>query len=81
MTALSDLLSDTETTRYAALQNRAAIDYLLLAQGHGCQDFEALLQPFFTLTNIQKMREQVKELKAENSNWINELFRQWGLTG
>lgn len=36
--ALSDLLVDEETTRHVMLQNRAAIDYLLLACGHGCQD-------------------------------------------
>ncbi|XP_066194281.1 uncharacterized protein [Sylvia atricapilla] len=32
---LSDLLEDEETIRKATLQNRAAIDFLLLAHGHG----------------------------------------------
>ncbi|TRZ06579.1 hypothetical protein HGM15179_020527 [Zosterops borbonicus] len=85
--ALSDMLSDTEITRHATLQNQAVIDYLLLAHGHGYQDFEGMC--CFNLSshsesihaNIQKLREQVKELKAENSDWINKLFGQWGLTG
>ncbi|KAF4792704.1 hypothetical protein TURU_119048 [Turdus rufiventris] len=40
--ALSDLLKDEETTRHASLQNCAAIDFLLLAHGHGCQDLEGM---------------------------------------
>ncbi|XP_015710563.1 LOW QUALITY PROTEIN: uncharacterized protein LOC107309905 [Coturnix japonica] len=39
---LSDLLIDVESIRHAVLQNRAAIDFLLLAQGHGCQDVEGM---------------------------------------
>ncbi|RMC06987.1 hypothetical protein DUI87_16440 [Hirundo rustica rustica] len=39
-TMISDLLTDEEAIRHATLQNRAAIDYLLLAHGHGCEDFE-----------------------------------------
>lgn len=38
--ALSDLLLDVDSIRHATLQNRAAIDFLLLAYGHGCQDFD-----------------------------------------
>lgn len=40
--ALSELLTDFACTRRATLQNRAAIDFLLLAQGHGCEDFEGM---------------------------------------
>ncbi|KGL78838.1 hypothetical protein N309_09731, partial [Tinamus guttatus] len=40
--ALSGLLLDVNSVRHASLQNRAAIDFLLLAQGHGCQDFDGL---------------------------------------
>lgn len=32
---LSDLATDLDSIRHAVLQNRAAIDFLLLAQGHG----------------------------------------------
>ena len=40
--ALSRLLTDVDSVRYATLRNRAAIDFLLLAQGHGCEEFEGL---------------------------------------
>lgn len=39
---LQDLLEDEETTRRPTLQNIAAIDFLLLAHGHGCDEFEGL---------------------------------------
>ncbi|KFQ43834.1 hypothetical protein N333_00029, partial [Nestor notabilis] len=39
---LTDLLMDGNSIRHALLQNRAAIDFLLLAQGHGCEDFEGM---------------------------------------
>ncbi|RMC03717.1 hypothetical protein DUI87_19709 [Hirundo rustica rustica] len=41
-TMISDLLTDEEAIRHATLQNRAAIDCLLLAHGHGCEDFEGV---------------------------------------
>ncbi|XP_077027523.1 uncharacterized protein LOC143691993 [Agelaius phoeniceus] len=37
---LSDLVSDEEITRKATLQNRAAIDFLLLLHNHQCEEFE-----------------------------------------
>lgn len=40
--ALSDLLLDVDSIRHATLQNRAAIDFLLLVNGHGSQDFDGL---------------------------------------
>ena len=40
--ALTDLLTDVDSVRHATLQNRAAIDFLLLAQGHGCEEFEGM---------------------------------------
>lgn len=39
---LSELASDVQGIRHALLQNRAAIDFLLLAQGHGCEEFEGM---------------------------------------
>lgn len=35
---LSLLATDLDTVRHVTLQNRAAIDFLLLAHGHGCED-------------------------------------------
>ena len=39
---IEKLLADQDTFHHAILQNRAAIDFLLLAQGHGCEDFEGM---------------------------------------
>ncbi|XP_055556201.1 uncharacterized protein LOC129734873 [Falco cherrug] len=39
---LSSLLLDVDSVRHATLQNRAAIDFLVLADGHGCEDFEGM---------------------------------------
>lgn len=85
--ALSDLLADEETTRHATLQNQAAIDYLLLAHGHGCQEFEGLC--CFNLTShsdsihasIQKMKDLIKDLKREKPPEFEDLMGHWGLTG
>ena len=41
-TAISELLLDVDSIRYAMLQNRAATDFLLSAHRHGCQDFKGL---------------------------------------
>ncbi|KAF1436804.1 Endogenous retrovirus group PABLB member 1 Env polyprotein, partial [Pygoscelis papua] len=39
---IESLLEDQDNLRHTILQNRAAIDFLLLAQGHGCEDFEGM---------------------------------------
>ena len=39
---LSGLLLDVDSVLHASLQNRATIDFLLLAQGHGCEDFDGM---------------------------------------
>ena len=39
---LSSLLLDIDSVRHATLQNRAAVDFLLLAHGHSCEDFEGM---------------------------------------
>ncbi|XP_068781141.1 uncharacterized protein [Struthio camelus] len=37
---LDELSQDVISVRHEVLQNRAAIDFLLLAHGHGCEEFE-----------------------------------------
>lgn len=39
---LHELLAEVNALCHATLQNRAAIDFLLLAHGHGCGDSEGL---------------------------------------
>lgn len=38
--AIGDMLTDISSVRHATLQNKVAIDFLLLA--HGCEEFEGL---------------------------------------
>ncbi|RMC03808.1 hypothetical protein DUI87_19561 [Hirundo rustica rustica] len=84
--ALSNLLNEEEITRQATLQNRAAIDYLLLLHGHRCEEFEGLC--CFNLTSraedvhaaIQKMKEMVGNIKRETEDWLGGLFENWGIS-
>ncbi|TRZ23928.1 hypothetical protein HGM15179_003199 [Zosterops borbonicus] len=67
--ALAGLLQDEEITRQATLQNRAAIDYLLLLYHHTCEEFEGLC--CFNLTSraedvrksIRQLRDMVQDIK------------------
>lgn len=76
--ALSDLLQDGETTRWATLQNRAAIDFLLLAHGHGCEDFEGMC--CFNLSSRSKsihasiagMRKLIQDVQFKQESWVQE---------
>lgn len=85
--ALSALLEDEEVTRKATLQNQAAIDFLCLAHGHGCEDFEGIC--CFNLssksetihTSIQQMRKLIGNIKTETEDWLDNIFKGWGLTG
>ncbi|TRZ07166.1 hypothetical protein HGM15179_019938, partial [Zosterops borbonicus] len=51
---ISDLVTDVGSVRHAVLQNRAAIDFLLLAQGHECEEFEGLC--CMNLDNMHKLQ-------------------------
>ncbi|RMB97109.1 hypothetical protein DUI87_26393 [Hirundo rustica rustica] len=84
--ALANLLSDEEITRQATLQNRAAIDYLLLLHGHRCEEFEGLccfnlLKAEDVHTAIRQMRERVTNIKRETDGWLSGLFTNWGISG
>lgn len=83
---LSQLLEDEETTRQATLQNRAAIDCLLLDQGHGCEEFEGLCCFNLSLhsksihTTIKKIQDQLKDLKKDAGDWFGGILSKWGLS-
>nr|XP_054485903.1 uncharacterized protein LOC129118529 [Agelaius phoeniceus]XP_054485904.1 uncharacterized protein LOC129118529 [Agelaius phoeniceus]XP_054485905.1 uncharacterized protein LOC129118529 [Agelaius phoeniceus] len=85
--ALSDLLADDETTRQATLQNRAAIDFLLLLHNHRCEEFEGLccLNLSSKAENVHKiigkMQQMVQDIKQETADWMDGLFQGWGLSG
>lgn len=39
---LGEIADDSAQTQHAVLQNRMSIDFLLLAHGHGCEEFDSL---------------------------------------
>ncbi|OWK64041.1 Pol polyprotein [Lonchura striata] len=85
--ALSNLLTDEETTRQATLQNRAAIDFLLLLHNHRCEEFAGLCcmnlssKAEDVRTSISRMQEMIHHIQKESAGWLDSLFEGWGLTG
>nr|UYV50441.1 envelope protein [Avian leukosis virus] len=84
---LGDLLDDVTSIRHAVLQNRAAIDFLLLAHGHGREDVAGM--SCFNLSNhsesIQKkfqlMKEHVNKIGVDSDpigSWLRGLFEGIG---
>nr|XP_041569561.1 uncharacterized protein LOC121469126 isoform X1 [Taeniopygia guttata] len=65
--ALSDMLTDISGARQAVLQNRAAIDYLLLTHGHGCEEFEGMC--CMNLSDHSKsIHENIKKIQNRLAN-------------
>ncbi|XP_064007782.1 lactosylceramide alpha-2,3-sialyltransferase isoform X2 [Pogoniulus pusillus] len=83
---LEQLLMDQNRLRHALLQNRAAIDFLLLAQGHGCEQFEGMC--CFNLSDhsqsihgeLKWLREHTQKIK-QNDDPLGEWLRGLGITG
>lgn len=73
--ALSALLTDTDSVRRATLQNRAAIGFLLLAQSHGCDEFEGMYCMNLS-DNSQSIHQQLSKLKELTDKLITST---WGL--
>ncbi|NXD74548.1 ERB1 protein, partial [Eolophus roseicapillus] len=80
---LEQLLVDQDSLRHALLQNRAVIDFLLLAQGHGCEDFEGMC--CMNLSDhsesihkkLQWLKEHVNKIQQEEGlldGWLKNLF-------
>ncbi|XP_066402870.1 uncharacterized protein [Molothrus aeneus] len=85
--ALSDLLYDEKMTRQATLQNRAAIDFLLLLHNHRCEEFEGLCcmnlssRAEDARVAIDKMHGLISNIKQQTADWLGDLFSGWGLSG
>ncbi|TRZ05049.1 hypothetical protein HGM15179_022059 [Zosterops borbonicus] len=75
------LSEDEKITRQATLQNRAAIDFLLLLHGHECQKFEGLCCLNLTLkaldihAALRIMNSLIGQVKQESEDWVKELFK------
>ncbi|XP_036261265.1 uncharacterized protein LOC118700791 [Molothrus ater] len=83
---LNELTTDVGSIHHAVLQDRAAIDFLLLAQGHGCEDFEGMCCMDLSdhSESIHKklslLKENMKKLTVvENS--FDKWLKSWGITG
>ncbi|XP_053860549.1 uncharacterized protein LOC128822765 [Vidua macroura] len=83
---LSELATDVDSIRHAVLQNRAAIDFLLLAQGHGCEEFEVMCcmnlsdHSQLIYKQLMQLKGKMKKLVVDSpfANWLNSLgFTDW----
>ncbi|XP_069735046.1 syncytin-A-like [Phaenicophaeus curvirostris] len=81
---LSEMVQDMDSLRHQILQNRAAIDFLLLAQGHSCENFEEMC--CFNLSSnsksihqhLQWLRDHTRNIKVV-SNPIDKWLSSFGL--
>lgn len=77
--AISDLLADAQEERRAILQNRAAIDFLLLMHGHGCKDFAGMCcmnlsdHSVSIHKSIQDLQDDISKLRVEERSWLEDL--------
>ncbi|XP_036234765.1 uncharacterized protein LOC118684147 [Molothrus ater] len=84
--ALTDLLYDEKVTRQATLQNRAAIDFLLLLHQHKCEEFEGLCclnlssRAEDARVSIERMQNHLENIKAQTTDWLGDMFRGWGFS-
>ncbi|XP_050190291.1 uncharacterized protein LOC126649944 isoform X1 [Myiozetetes cayanensis] len=78
--AIGSLLADTLKIKEATLQNRAAIDVLLLAHGHGCQEFEGLCCLNFSdhsesvFQSINTLKQLVNDITINQDKGFSGLF-------
>lgn len=84
---LHELLAEVNALCHATLQNRAAIDFLLLAHGHGCGDSEGLCRVNLLdhsesiSCSISLLKEGTGKLQIEQANvWLTHLFKGWNLS-
>lgn len=74
------MLADVKDSRHATLQDRATIDFLLLAHGHGCEDFEGMScmnlsdHSVSIHKSIQQLEEGVSKFRVDDGTWLDNLF-------
>ena len=74
---LTQLTVDVDSVRHATLQNRAGIDFLLLAQGHGCEEFERMCCMNLSCHSesihrtLMQLKYHVNKIVVVESNWKN----------
>ncbi|KFO98912.1 hypothetical protein N300_14673, partial [Calypte anna] len=81
---LTALANDLDSVRHTILQNRAAIDYLLLA--HGCENFDGMrcmdLNSRSIHQCIQELMDTTKKVTEDGRFFgLHHLLDGWGITG
>ncbi|RLV98531.1 hypothetical protein DV515_00010720, partial [Chloebia gouldiae] len=82
---IEQLAQDVDALRHLGLQNRAATDFLLLAHGHGCEDFEGMC--YLNLSDhsesvhkqlrwLKQHTQMIVEVTSPLDNWLS----SWGLS-
>ena len=73
---LSDRIQDVDCVWHAVLQNHAAIDFLLLAQGHGCTDFSGMC--CFNLSDhSESIHKNMQQITVNVNPILEELGGLW----
>jgi len=78
---ISELTQDMDSVCHAVLQNKTAIDFLLLAHGHECKDLDRMC--YINLSDHSKsihkqlyqLQQNLNAIKVESglTNWLNHL--------
>ncbi|KFP69390.1 hypothetical protein N310_13370, partial [Acanthisitta chloris] len=82
---VAELMTDVDSIRHAVLQNQAAIDFLLLAQRHGCEESEGMccMNLFDHSVSIHKQLKQLQDNANEitaRHNPFDDWLQSLGLT-
>ncbi|NWZ29911.1 SYNA protein, partial [Asarcornis scutulata] len=78
--ALSALLTDTDSVRHEKLQNRATIDFLLLAQGHECDELdEHFAGVKMCCMNLNDHSQLIHQHLSKLKELTDKLTSMWGL--
>ena len=75
--AISDMLADVNSVRHVPLKNRAAVELLLLAHEHGCEEFEGLCCMNLSdhsesiHKSIQKLKDLTSQIQRDSGSWLD----------
>ena len=81
---LNAMLENLSSVCHTLLQSRAAINFLLLAQGHGCEDVEGMCGFNLSVSihkQLQWMQKHMQKIKEESDpfgSWLDGLFGEMG---
>lgn len=78
------MMTDVSAVRHAAtLHNRSTINFVLLAHGRGCEEFEGLCCMNLSdhsesiRKQLQKLKDFANNIKTDDGSWLEDLFEGW----